>query len=800
MTAERLHPDAVTPPAFDASAVAADLAAADLGAAEPGEVTPFDLTSHSRARDALAFGLAMTTPGYNIFVVGEDRSGRMTATLAFLGRHTDDSPPADDWVYLFNFRRPHRPKPYRLPAGVGRRLRESLDGVLETLADALRTALQSPEHEQDIQAVSQQTNRQLGERFAALQAEARERGLDVQRTQEGISIRALDAEGNRIPLDELTPEQRTALEPAWETVRKDLTGFSRQAREGHQALEEQAHALRRQTAAEVAQPVIDGIGREFAGHPGLTRWFVEMQGDVVEQLDRILAATAKESTPQTELLKTELTARYGVRLLVDRRDDRHKPVILEPDPTRENLVGSFEYRIVAGVLQTDFTLIRAGALHRANGGVLVLRAEALARTPGAWEALKAALRDGEVRIEERLGPGGMPAAGAPRPKPIPLDVKVLLVGPPRWYYTYFSVDLEFQALFKVKADIDPDMPATDHNRACYARLIDAAARRLVGKPCSAEGIAYLLGRTARWAGRRSKLSAKFELVEDALVEAGACDVSDAAEISAACIRQGLEERRYRNARIEDRAQEMIRDGVVMIDTTGTAIGQVNGLTVRDLGDHSFGSPARVTARVHAGKTGVLNIERQTAMGGPIQQKGVLVLEGWLRGSFAQAFPLSFSASLTFEQNYGGVDGDSASLAELLAILSALARVPLRQDLAITGSVNQLGRAQAIGGASEKVEGFFHTCRDAGLTGDQGVAIPAANAAHLMLREEVAEAVAAGRFHVWSLDSIDDAVALFTGLPAGVPDDAGDHADGTVYGAVLTRLAAFDRILSERGRY
>lgn len=796
ITAVRLDAAAVSPPVFDPAAIATDLAAA---AGAPA-VTPFDLTSHGRARDALSFGLAMTAPGYNIFVVGEDRSGRMTATLAYLHHQCRDSRPADDWVYLANFSRPNRPKPYRLAPGTGRRLRNRLDGLLDQAAKAMRAALTSPDHEQEVMAASREMNSGLETDVAAIQATARAGGLDVQRRQDDMAVFALGPAGERVPLDQLSPDQRAALQPAWDAVRQVMAAVSRTARQRQRAFEDRTATLRRAAAAEAVAPLVEAAGRDFTGHAGLARWFAALEADLIDQMDRILAATVGERSPQADLLQAALETRYSVRLLVDRADDTHKPVVLEPNPTRDSLIGSFEYHLVNGVLQTDFSLVRAGALHRANGGILVLRAEALARAPGAWEALKAALRDGDIRIEERTGAGGLPAAGAPRPKPIPLDVKVVLVGPPRWYYTYFSVDREFQAQFKVKADIDPDMPASPANLACYARLIDQASRRLVGRPCSAAGIAYVLGRAARWSGRRCRLSARFELIEDALVEAGACGDDGDAALTADSIRRGLDERRYRNARVEDRAQQMIQDGVVMIDTAGAEIGQVNGLAVHDGGDHSFGGPARVTARVHAGKAGVLNIERQTALGGPLQQKGVLVLEGWLNGCFAQRFPLSFSASVTFEQTYGGIDGDSASLAELLAILSALARLPLRQDLAITGSVNQLGRAQAVAGVTEKIEGFYYTCRDAGLTGSQGVAIPAASVPQVMLREDVAGAVADGRFHIWSLQSIDDAVTLFLQQPAGTMAADGSFPADTVYGAVHARLAGFDRILAERGRH
>ena len=448
---------------------------------------------------------------------------------------------------------------------------------------------------------------------------------------------------------------------------------------------------------------------------------------------------------------------------------------------------------------TDFTMIRAGSMHRANGGMLVLRAEALARNPTSWEFLKGALRDGEIRIEEPHRAGSVPLAGAPRPKAIALDIKVVIVGAPRWYYTFFSIDPDFQTYFKVKADIDADMDATPDNLASYAALIRTIAHDHRQVSCDDAAVQRLLGMAARWAEHREKLTARFEILEDVVTEAAEIVHEQGGDVvTEAIVIQASEHRRRRNARVEDRMQQSISEGTVMIDTSGEAVGQINALTVRDLGDHAFGGPSRVTARASVGRLGVINVERQVALGGPIQQKGVMVLQGYLAGCFAKRFPLSFNCSITFEQNYGGVEGDSASMAELVAVLSDLSGAPLRQDIAITGSVNQHGESQAIGGAHHKIEGFFRSCVEQdGLTGHQGVVIPAVNEKNLILRDEVAAAVAGGEFHIWGVANIDDAVALFTGLDAGQPDDAGDYPPNSVYGRVMARLAEYDAILFER---
>ena len=781
MTARRLDPEAIGLPRFPP------------GAAADGDVGLFDLSSHRRAREALARGLRIDDPGFNIFVLGDDRSGRMTATLSYLEDDAKDKPAPADWVYLNNFQRPHKPNPYRLPAGQGRRLRARMSALVPALREALVKAFQSPDFANDMQRLSVSFQARLDDSFEALRGAAEGHSLHLDRTPKGLSITVLDDAGEPRPAEALTAEESRAINDALEELRVPMRAFNIEAAREAAAMNEAAVELRRHTADHALAPLLDDLDREFGALVALKRWLVELRGDILEQIDLLLPA--KDAPPPGHRAED----RYAVNLLADNADTTHQSVVVEANPTYENLFGYIEYRSTHGVLETNFAMIRPGTLHRANGGILVLRAETLARQPVVWEALKGALRDKLLRIEERPRLGALPMLGAPSPKPIPLDLKVVIVGAPQWYYTFFSVDPEFQVHFKVKADIDSDVEADSENLATYRGLIADAARRLTDCSCEIGAVDALLGQSARWAGIRDKLSARFELVEDVLSEAGLLAAEEDCDcLTARHIERAIEERRRRNARLEDRAQEQIGRGTVMIDTAGTVVGQINGLTVQSAGDHSFGRPARVTARTYAGERGVLNIERDIALGGPIQQKGVLVIEGFLKGRFAQRFPLSFSASITFEQTYGGIDGDSASMAELIAILSSLAEAPIRQDIAITGSVNQLGRAQAIGGANEKIEGFFRTCEQAGLNGAQGVIIPAANEIHLALCPTVATAIAEGRFHVWSVATVDSAIELLTGLAPGEADADGAYSADTLYGRVMARLDVYDRALTARG--
>jgi len=773
------------------------------------DVNLFDLSSHTRARQALLLGLGVDAPGFNIFVLGEASSGRMTATLDHLRAHVADRPPADDWVYLNNFRRPHKPRRLCLPAGQGRRFKAAMASLVPALRIAVRQALETPEFSARLQAERDGVDAMMQSGMDELRALAEARGLTLQFDPQGVMIGVTDEPGGVKPADSLSDEERERIGAVTEAVRERMRELGAATSAAGANAKETLLELRRQTAAQAIALPIMAIRQRFATSQPLARWLDEMQADVLEHLDYLLAhdggdqekpeGEAQRPAPADELADDH--GRYAVNLLVDHTDDPVPPVVLEPNPTYARLFGSIEYRSISGALHTDFTMIRAGALHRANGGILVLRADDLGRDPSAWTFLKNALRDCEIRIEEPSRAGAQPMMGAPEPKPIPLDVKVVIVGSHQIYYLMFSLDSDFRNLFKVKADIDPDMPADKDNIATYARLIRDAARRDAGRGCNQRAIAFLLGQSARWAGHREKLSAQFELVDAVLTEAGANAAKRGkGPIAVADVKAAIHGRRERNAHVEDRVQEQIAAGTVKIDVTGAVVGQINALTVTGLGDHAFGRPARVTARVFVGKLGVINIERAVALGGPIQQKGVMILQGFLNGLFAQRFPLSFSCSITFEQSYAGVEGDSASLAELCAVLSALAQVPIRQDLAITGSVNQAGAAQAVGGVSHKVEGFYRSCVERGINGSQGVIVPAANAVNVTLRDEVRDRIAEGRFHLWRVDGIDEALELLTGLSPGVADADGVYPPDSLYGRVAARLAAFDRILTERAAY
>jgi predicted ATP-dependent protease len=538
--------------------------------------------------------------------------------------------------------------------------------------------------------------------------------------------------------------------------------------------------------------LLGGLADRFHAFLPLTEWVDGLRRDIVDHHELLVSSEDGVVAPRTDRAER----RYSVNLLVDRSREGHPPVICEHNPTYENLFGFIEYRqLPGGGLDTDVTMIRPGALHRANGGVLILRADALVLNPILWMFLKGALRDGEIRIEEFYRANSPPLAGAPKPVPVPIDINVVIVGAPQWYYAFFAQDPDFQSYFKVKAEIEPTADATYENLCRYAGLIAGNARSN-GIEVSRDGIGRLLGMASRWAEHRERLTARFELISDVLIEAS--KLNPGVALTADHIRAAVALRRDRNGQVEDRVQRSIAEGAILIQTRGAVVGQINGLTVQALGDHAFGSPARITARSSVGRRGVINIERLVAMSGPIQQKGSMTLQGILMRRFAHQFPLSFDCSVTFEQMYGGIEGDSASMAEYIAIVSELADVPIRQDLAITGSINQLGEAQVIGGVHHKIEGFFASCQSlGGLSGTQGVILPRQNEANLVLRDEVRDAIAAGRFHLYSVVRAEEAIELFTGMPVGEMDPSGAYPKESVYGRVMARLSRFDTMLTAR---
>lgn len=742
-------------------------------------VTLFDLSSHARANEAINFGLKMRNKGFHIFVVGEDRSGRMTTTLAYLKQYIQKLPPPFDWVYLNNFSSPHRPKPFRLPNGKGCQLKESMVDLIASIHAILAKTFSHPHYTSQIDGMRTALETQVQEEIQAAQEFARTKGLTIEETSEGFSIQLLEQQEERkggLPLPYVPKDIQE--------IKDRLNRITTSAHLASRQLTLQVNEARKNIASQVIEPLLQRFRQDYDKY--INDWIDELTEDILTHIDDFL----NEDPDTHSRLPVYIEERYSVNLLVNNKGLDFPEVVLEAVPTYENLFGSIKYRAMAGGgMETNYTMIRPGALHRANDGILVLRAEALAQAPEVWEALKAALRDQRIRIQEHHRDSSLPLLDAPEPLSIPLNVQVFLIGAPMWYYSVFFHDTDFKAYFKIKAEIDPDLPATPQNLNIYTRLIQQASILHTGQEIALDAIQYLMGYSARWVGHRKKLNSKFELLADVLSEAGTLAEGASGRpsplITLEDIKTAIRERRKRAARLEDRAHEDIESGQILIDTTGKVVGQVNGLSVLTTGDHQYGLPNRISARTYAGDLGVINIERLTEMSGPIQQKGVLILDGYLNGKFAQSYPLSCGCSLTFEQNYGGVEGDSASLAELVAILSSLSEIPIRQDIAITGSINQFGKVQPVGGIIHKIEGFFRTCHHRGLTGTQGVIIPKTNVVNVILRDDIVKAVEEGAFSIWPVSSVEEALELLTG-----------HSPKTIFKAVSKKLALYQEVLEK----
>lgn len=748
----------------------------------------FDLSSHNRAKTALAFGLKMRSTNAHMFVVAGEDSGRMTGTIEFLKESMQQLPPVFDWVYLNNFVSTHRPLPFRLPAGKGYQLQAVMCEFIEAMKEVLQKTFSSPAFVNKVNSLTAALEETVRKKIDHIQEFAHSKGLHIESGSDEFTIVTLDNKKKKVK-----EEDKTFTSQDIQEIREGIGEVTSAAHLSNRELGKKIKNIKRAEAEKVMDKLIKPLVDGFSAYVG--EWIDELQSDILEHIDDFLEEDASDAD-----IPMEAGGRYAVNLLVDNRGAKNPSVVIDPSPTYESLFGSIKYRAEPTGYTTDFTMIRAGNLHRANGGILVLRADALANNIELWGAIKVALRDKMIHIEERHRENAMPMLDAPAPKPIPLDVQIVLVGAPLWYYSFFFNDPDFRSYFRIKADIEPDLPATQHNINAYARLIRFMAEDRAKKTIEKEAIQYMLGYSCRWSHHRERFSSKFEVLGDIIGESNAIASEAGAEaIRLVDVKEAFYNRRVRNGILEDRSHRDIESNVILIDTIGSRVGQINALTVLNTGDHQYGLPNRVSARTYVGEEGIINIERLTDMGGPIQQKAAMILDGYLNGVFAQKHPVSCNCSLTFEQNYGEVEGDSASLAELVAILSSLSHIPIRQDLAVTGSVNQFGQVQAVGGLIHKIEGFFRICKHRNLSGTQGVVIPKSNVQNLVLRDDVINAIRDKKFFVWAVDTVEEAVEILMGMPAGQPDEEGNYPKNTVFHAVMKQLKEYQKFLSRHNR-
>ncbi len=754
----------------------------------------------SRGVEAIEFGIDIQAPGYNLYVLGPAGSGRLTAVEHFINERAAGEPTPDDWCYVHNFQQGHRPIALRLPPGKGRQFQADTDSLINTLRGELTRLFEGEAYIKARGEIKEQFQDKSQAIMDRVRQVAAEKSFLIQTTQQGMVMMTPVIDGKPIDpkaFETLPEDQITAINANRRELEAAIEEAFRDTRNLHNEAQTALNDLRRNMAGQVIDLHLLEMKDKYRTSQTVLNYLKAVRDDILDSLDAFQQdgdeeQPAPDDKSRDGVSPESVDRRYQVNLLVENKPGSGAPVIMLELPTYQNLIGRVEYEVRYGMLSTDFSQIKSGALHRANGGFLIIRALDILRQPFAWEALKRALNSGQAVIEDPDTRGAsVTALQQLEPEPIPIRLKVVLVGSPDLYYALYNMEESFPDLFRVKADFVDIMPRTLESEQHYADFIATRCHEEGLPHFSVEAVGRMVDYGSWLASDQEKLSAQFGQIAPLIYESVFFARQRGEDIvTAAAVEDAIAAHIYRHNEPEELGQERITRGTVYIDTAGEVVGQVNGLVVINLGDYTYGLPSRLTARVFMGRKDVVQIDRESRMTGPIHDKGVLILQGYLGGRYAQDYPLSLTASLTFEQNYGGVEGDSASSTELYALLSALSGFAIRQDLAVTGSINQRGQIQPIGGVTQKVEGFFQVCRERGLTGTQGVIIPRSNVHHLMLNRDVIQAVQDGQFRVYAVDTVDEGIALLTGKNA---DDVHTAVDNR-----LRRLAESLVAFEERG--
>ncbi len=760
-----------------------------LGCSTTESLKPSDeIIGQERAQKALRFGLGIPEKGFNIYVAGMPGTGRRTAVRKFLDELARTKPKAGDWVYVNNFASPYEPLAIRLPPGTGSRLKADMAAFIGEARRALPRAFESDDYAAKRQEALGKLDTERETVIGELNTKAGQQGFTIRMGPTGLLIIPV-IDGKPLTQEEfeaLPGERQAEILRKREALDADLRSGFRRMRELEAKGTEVVTALNNEIGLYAIGHLLTGLKEKYGDLPEVLSYIDSVRMDILDNLSAFLGQVQpqqQEAPPQFPSWpggKDPAFRKYEVNVVVDNAGAEGAPVVFEETPSYQNLLGKAEREVQFGVVTTDFTMIRPGSVHKANGGYLVIPVLDLFRYPFAWDGLKSALRTEKARIEEPGEQAGFIMTRGLKPQPIPLSIKVILIGTPDISQILNQKDPDYPDLFKVRADFDTVMDRDEETTRNYATFICTLCRRSGLHHLDSTAVAKVVEYGSRLADDKEKLSTRFSAVADLIREANFYAVQENAPyITVKHIGKASEEKIYRSSLIQQKIQEFIGRGVYLIDTEGAEVGQINGLSVMELGDIAFGRPSRVTASIAVGRDGIIDIERQAQLGGPTHTKGVLILGGYLANKYAQDKPLSLSAKLVFEQSYGGVDGDSASSTELYAILSALSGLPLRQSVAVTGSVNQRGEVQAIGGVNEKLEGFFEVCRARGLTGQQGAMIPASNVQNLMLKDELIEAAQAGKFSIYPARTIDEGIEFLTGVPAGERRPDGSYEEGTV---------------------
>jgi len=784
------------------------------------------LIGQERAVKAVDFGLEVGAKGYNIFVVGDHGSGRTTYSLEKLKERAAKEQAPDDYVYVYNFDDPEEPMALSMPAGQAKELAAHLDDLVDDLKVALSKAFENSQYEDAKAQLVKEFQEKVNGFMEEMRTWAFSKGFAIKRTPQGfVNIPLVPGAEEEAPdetaeqqedkpevkteettedgsettqkseqfkemqqedFEKLTEEDQKKLQAVSEEISQRTLEVLRTIRDNEKQLKEQIKELEAEICRTAIKPGLRETRELFGERETVVKWLDALSEDIIHNFNMFIAA-ARDEGAEVDF------SRYQVNVFVSNDPERGAPVICETNPTYYNLSGKVEYESRQGMLTTDFRKIISGAIHRANGGYLLLHAEEVLRNYMSWDALKRALRTQEITIENLGEQLGVIPVSSLRPQAVPVDLKVVVIGARYLYHLLAIYDPEFPKLFKIKADFDVDMTRSTETEKQMACFVAGYVAKEDLRHFTPEGVGELIEWSARLAGHASRMSTQFNRIAEAVVEASAwAGVEGAETVEAKHVRKALAERKFRLDLVEERVRRAFEEKTIVIETTGSKTGQINGLTVIDMQDHAFGHPVRITANVYMGSEGVVNIEREVKMTGPIHNKGLLILESYLGGAYAQKMPLSLTGRVTFEQTYSGIEGDSASSTELYCLVSALSDVPLKQGIAVTGSVDQHGNVQPIGGVNEKIEGFFEYCKVGGLNGEQGVMIPESNRINLMLDHEVVEAVQKGLFHIWAVSTIDEGLRILTGEEPGAVDEDLCYPPDTIHGKVMARLDGWMR--------
>jgi lon-related putative ATP-dependent protease len=733
-----------------------------------------EIIGQNRAADSLDFGMRVNKRGYNIFMAGESGTGKSTYAENMTEEKSAEMEQPKDILYLFNFLEPEKPRVIRVPAGMGNDLKNDMEKIVEELQEEIPRAFEGEEYEAERKEILNQYQPKSNKVMQKFEESARERGFMLQNTSQGLVPVPIDEKGEPISRDkfqEMDEQQKEEIRSESQKIQNEISQVMREIRSIKEKAQDELEALEKKIGISVVQPIIYHLQDKYDNCIEIVDYLEEVQADIVDNIDRFRINEEEQQNPFMAMQQDDdgsFFTRYLINIFVNNSKTDGAPVIYEKNPTYYNLFGKIEGKSQFGTITTNFTMIKSGSLHQANGGFLIVHAKDLLTNPFCWDTLKRALINQEITVENI----GEQYRSVPiitlKPEAVELDLKIIMIGSPYIYYLLYNYDEEFAELFKIKADFDTEMLRNKENIAKFADFISSVINRDGLKEFSAGAVASMIDFSSRLTGDREKLSTKFNEIIEILFESDVwADSFDEDVVSASSVRKAIDEKERRSNLLEEKIQEQIDRDHLLLDVSGKEIGQINGLSVYQAGNYSFGRPARITARSYLGKEGVINIEREAKMSGRIHSKGVMILTGYLGGKYAQDSPLSLTASIAFEQSYGGIDGDSATCAEVVALLSSLAVIPVRQDIAITGSMNQKGVVQPIGGVNEKIEGFFKVCQAKGLTGEQGVIIPGRNLDNLMLDQEVIEAIDQGKFNLFSIEEIDQALEIMLDQKAEV---------------------------------